>query len=65
MAGQNFEIQTSVDDAELPGSLRVTDTWDASKHAIEVIVIQYSIQSHHLKISLGVSRTHNVIYHPR
>lgn len=36
MAGENFEILTSVDDAELPGSLRVSDTWDASKHAIEV-----------------------------
>ena len=36
MAGKNFEIQTSVDGAERPGSLRVTDTWDASQHAIQV-----------------------------
>ena len=36
MAGDNFEILTSVDRADLPAALRVSDTWDASKHAIEV-----------------------------
>ena len=36
MAGDNFSLQTAPDDAELPSTLRVSDSWDASVHAIEV-----------------------------
>lgn len=41
MAGDNFEILTSADRADLPAALRVLDTWDASKHAIEVPSLYY------------------------
>ena len=38
MAGDNFSLQTSADDDVelLPSTLRVSDSWDASVHAVEV-----------------------------
>ena len=36
MDADNFELQTSGNEIELPGALRVSDSWDASIHAIEV-----------------------------
>ena len=36
MAGDNFSLQTATSDAELPSTLRVSDSWDASVHAVEV-----------------------------
>jgi hypothetical protein len=37
MAGDNFSLQTAAGDVEeLPSTLRVSDSWDASVHAVEV-----------------------------
>ncbi len=37
MAGDNFSLQTADSDVELlPSTLRVSDSWDASVHAVEV-----------------------------
>ncbi len=36
MAGDNFSLQTADSDVELPSGLRVSDSWDASVHAVEV-----------------------------
>ena len=36
MSGDNFSLQTADSDVELPSGLRVSDSWDASVHAVEV-----------------------------
>ena len=36
MSGDNFSLQTGDSDVELPSTLRVSDSWDASVHAVEV-----------------------------
>ena len=36
MSGDNFSLQTGDGGVELPSTLRVSDSWDASVHAVEV-----------------------------